>query len=222
MLRLNLSTRPFYNERAVTVAIAGVVLLTAALTTFNVAQILSLNSRNREVVAQAAESESKAKELRSQAQATRQAMNTEEVSEVQAEAREANLLIDRRVFSWTDLFNRFEETLPADVRILAVAPQVDREGRMLVAITAVARGQEDRDLFIERLESTGTFSGVIPRNDETLEDGTLRTIIQGYYTQTARQAATVSSPPASDSNEAAGNQSPANATGAAPVERGSQ
>ena len=46
----------------------------------------------------------------------------------QAAAREANQLIDRRAFSWTDLFNRFEETLPADVRIVAVTPQVDTRG----------------------------------------------------------------------------------------------
>jgi hypothetical protein len=217
MLRLNLSTRPFYNERVVTVGIAIIAVLTAALTMFNVLQILSLNSRNNEFVAQAAAAERRAAELRSQAEATRQAMVREQVSAVQEEAREANLLIDRRVFSWTDLFNRFEDTLPADVRILAVAPQVDNQGRMLVAVSVVSRTQEDRNEFIDSLEETGAFAGVISRNDETLDDGTLRSVIQGYYSPATRAA--VSPTPTSDS-DGAGNASPSNATPAAPADRG--
>jgi hypothetical protein len=208
MLRLNLSTRPFYNERGVMVGLGVVVLLTAALTTFNVAQILSLNSRNSELVARVQAAEAKAADLRAQAQAIRQTMNREEVTEVQADAREANRLIERRVFSWTDLFNRFEETVPPDVRVLAVAPQVDNSGRMLVAITVIARRSEDRDLFIERLEDTGAFTGVLPRADAALEDGTLRSVLQGYYVQTAPGEAAVSSPAASDSSGEAGNTSP--------------
>jgi hypothetical protein len=221
MLRLNLSTRPFYNERAVSVGIAVVAALTAALTMFNGLQIVSLNTRNGEFAAQAAAAERRAAELRSQAQATRQAMVSEQVSEVQEEAREANLLIDRRVFSWTDLFNRFEDTLPADVRILAVAPQVDIQGRMLVAINVVSRTQEARNEFIESLEETGAFFGVISRNDLAQDDGTLRSVIQGYYSQAARTAA-VSSAPASDSNVAGGNASPSTATPPQPPDRGSR
>lgn len=222
MLRLNLSTRPFYNERVVSVGIAIIAVLTAALTTFNVLQIVSLNRRNSELAAQAAASETRAAELRSQALSIRQAMVREQVSEVQKEAREANTLIDRRVFSWTDLFNRFEETLPPDVRILAVAPQVDTQGRMLVAINSVSRRKEDRDRFIERLEETGAFSGVLSRTDETLEDGTLRSVIQGYYAQPARTAAASSAPATSDSGSAGGNASPTNTTPPAPPARGAQ
>jgi hypothetical protein len=181
MLRLNLATRPFYNDRVITAGIVVVAVLTALLTAFNIVEIASLNNLNRELVAQAAEAEAKAADLRALAAKTRQAMNQDEVSAVQLEARTANMLIDRRVFSWTDLFNRFEETLPDDVRILAVAPQVDQDGRMLVAMTVVARSQKGRDEFIERLEGTGAFWGTLPRADAVQDDGTLRSTIQGYY-----------------------------------------
>jgi hypothetical protein len=212
MLRTNLATRPFYNERTVVAAIGLVAFLTAALAAFNVAQILSLTSRNSEFVSRAEAAEAKAADLHEQARKTQQALNREDVDAVQAAAREANELIDRRAFSWTMLFNQFEETLPADVRIVAVAPQIDRDGRMLVAVTVIARQDEDLDSFIDRLKSTGAFSASIVRQDETLDDGTTRAVLQGYYAPVLPPAQAASSPPASDSSRAGGNQSPVNAT----------
>ena len=209
MLRTNLSTRPFYNDRAVKAVIALLVLVTGLLTAFNAAQALSLNQRNRDLVVSVGEAESKARDLRAQAQAVRQALGREELQAVQKDAREANLLIDRRTFSWTDLFNRFEETLPGDVRIVAVTPQVDREGRMLVAVSVVSRRADNLLLFCERMEATGAFKDFQPRQQETLDDGTMRSVLQGYYNQSDFHPPAVPSPPASDSGEAADNQSPA-------------
>ncbi len=216
MLRTNLSTRPFYNERAVRAVIGVLVLLTAALTAFNAAELLTLNSRNSEFVGRAEASEAKAAELREQARQTQQSLNRAEVEAVQAAAREANMLIERRAFSWTDLFNRFEETLPPDVRIVAVTPQMDNHGRMLVAVTIISRKAGDFETFIDRLQATGAFAAVLERQGETLEDGTLRSVLQGYYTQSRHPEAAVSSPPASDSSTAPGNQSPGKATPPAP------
>ena len=208
MVRTNLSTRPFYNERAVRVGIVVAVVLTAALTAFNAAEILSLNSRNSELVARAEAAEAKAADLRAQAQVTQKSVNVKDVNAVSAAAREANELIDRRAFSWTDLFNRFEETLPAEVRIVSVTPQVDTQGRMLVAVTVISRNGEATEAFQDRLEDTGAFKDVIPRQDEAMEDGTYRSVIQGYYLQSGKPPATVSPPPASDSVEGKENGTP--------------
>jgi hypothetical protein len=208
MLRTNLATKPFYNERAVRTGLAVVVLFATALTAFNAAQILSLTRRNTEFSKQAAADEARALELKAQATKVLQSLDKEEVAAVQAAAREANILIDRRAFSWTDLFNRFEETLPDDVRIVAVQPQIDDNGRMLVATSVEARRAEDIYLFIERLEATGAFNGSIPRQTDVREDGLLHSILQGYYVQRAA----IEKPPASDPVGGAANASPSNAT----------
>jgi hypothetical protein len=197
MLRTNLATRPFYNDRAVRAGIAAAVAAIALLTAFNAARILTLNQRNNELATRVASAEGRARSLRDQAAATRKTLDQKEVSTVQAAAREANLLIERRAFSWTDLFNRFEETLPADVRIAAVQPQLDEQGRMLVAVTVISRRVEDLDRFIEQLEHTQAFRGVLSRLEVSEEDGTLRSVIQGYYGPAAQ--ATVGPAPASDS-----------------------
>lgn len=219
MLRTNLASRPDYNERAVRVGIGAGVVLVAALTAFNAAEILTLTQKNDELSSRASAAESRARGLREQAASTRKTLDQGDVTIVQAAAREANLLIERRAFSWTDLFNRFEETLPANVRIAAVQPQIDDQGRMLVAVTVVSKRVEDLDAFIEELEKTGAFRGVLSRQDVTEEDGGLRSVLQGYYGPDS--AATAAPTPAASESSGAKvtNQTPA-APKPAPAGRG--
>jgi hypothetical protein len=217
MLRTNLATRPFYNDRSVRLGVAVAAVLIAALTGFNVLQVLSLNARNGEMTVRAQRAEADAATFRQQARAITQAMDKAEVSAVQEAAHEANLLIDRRAFSWTELFNRFESTLPADVRISAVEPQTDREGRLVLNVSVISRRVEDLHAFMDQLEGAGGLTDVISRQDDRLEDGTQRSVIQGYYDARAGTPAEAASA-ASDPSKAAGNASPAapNASPAAP------
>jgi Tfp pilus assembly protein PilN len=207
MLRTNLATRPFYNDRAVRLGLAAAAVLIAALSGFNVLQVLSLNARNGEMTVRAQQAEAETAKFRQQARAITQAMDKAEVTAVQEASHEANLLIERRAFSWTELFNRFESTLPADVRISAVEPQSDREGRLVLNVSVISRRVEDLHAFMDQLEGAGGLSDVISRQDDRLEDGTQRSVIQGYYDAKAGKAADSSSP-ASDPNETAGNASP--------------
>ncbi|HQZ39511.1 MAG TPA: hypothetical protein PLH72_10775 [Vicinamibacterales bacterium] len=181
MPRANLSTRPFYNERPVRAVLGLVAAAVIALTVFNAVQVLRLRSRGAEVQGQAEAAERDAAGLRTEAAQTRRTINREQLAAVQTAALEANQLIDRRAFSWTDLFNRFERTLPPEVRIASVTPQVDQAGRFLVAVTVVSRRVEDLDGFIDALEQTGAFREVLSRQEEAQDDGTLRSVIQGYY-----------------------------------------
>jgi hypothetical protein len=202
MLHSNLSTRPFYNDRAVRAAIAGVALVAFGLTAFNLGRIWWLRSEGGDLRQRSEQNESLARDLRDKARVIRQSLNRQELAVVQAAAREANQLIDRRAFSWTDLFDRFEHTLPADVRLMAVQPQVDEDGRMLVAMTVVSRRVEDLDAFIDALEKTGAFREVLTRQEEAEDDGTRRSVLQGYYGPTSAtkpSASTAAVPPAATS-----------------------
>jgi len=217
MLRTNLASRPFYNERAIRIALASAVVIVGALTAFNVAQILTLSTKNTELAGRVSSAEARSRSLRDQANAVRKTVDQGDIAAVQAASREANLLIERRAFSWTDLFNRFEETLPANVRISAVQPQIDDQGRMLVAVTVMSKRVEDLDAFIEELERTRAFRGVLSRQEVTEEDGGLRSVIQGYYgpdatAADAKPAAETDSKPAAETEAnpaAAGNKAPA-------------
>jgi hypothetical protein len=206
MVRANLSTRPFYNDRLVRLVLAFITLLAVGLTAFNVLQIVGLRSRGAEVRSQADDAEQEANRLGAEARRIRQTINRDQLAAVQVAAQEANQLIDRRAFSWTDLFNRFEATLPGEARIAAVTPQVGTDGRMVVSVTVVSRRVEDLDRFIEALEKTGAFQSVLSREEEAQDDGTLRSVIQGYYKVAAPPPATsaaAAEPPAPPPAQAA-------------------
>lgn len=219
MLHTNLATRPFYNQRALRVAIAIVALVALGLSLYNAARIVSLTARNTELAGRAAAAETRAQELANQSRGIRESLNRADVTATEAAAREANLLIDRRAFSWTALFNRFEETLPGDVRITAVQPQIDRSGRFVLAISVVARSVEAVDTFINELEKDGTFRNTLPVSEALQQDDTFRSVLQTFYTAAATTPDAASEPVGSD---AAGTTGPGPVAAAAEVNGGAR
>lgn len=188
MPRTNLATRPFYNVRAVHAMLGLAALAVLALTLYNVVQLVRLTSSQRTLGAQAAASEDQAQRLRTEAARIRTQIDQKELEAVAAAAREANGIIDRRAFSWTELFARLEATLPAQVRITTVQPRVER-GVTKIGLVVEARRAEDVQAFIEALEATGAFRDVILLEAQAQEDDLLAAAIEGAYQPGGMQAA---------------------------------
>jgi hypothetical protein len=195
MLRVNVATRPFYNERGVhlLLALAGVALL--AVTAFNASSLVRLSGREAELRARISKEEQRASALRQQATRLRASIRQDELAVVLAAAREASGLIDERTFSWTELFNHLEATLPADVMLTAVRPAV-AEGVVTVTLGVVGRRVDPIDEFMTRLEETGAFREVLSRDEQALESGDFAAAIVARYVP--RQASTAPSASAAE------------------------
>ncbi len=181
MLRGNLATRPFYNERAVHAWLLAAALVIAAATVFNVTRVLRYSRSDTRLATQASNNEARAADLRRQAARLRTAVDPKALDVKATDARLANELIDRRTFSWTELFNRFETTLPDDVRIAAVRPQVDKERNISLRIHVFARGVEDVNAFIENLEKTGAFARILSRDERLNDKGEFEADLDATY-----------------------------------------
>jgi Tfp pilus assembly protein PilN len=185
MIRTNLSTRPFYNERAVSLWLLLFLVVVVAATIFNTSRVLRYSRSDTELGTSAAQDEARAKELRAAAAKTRGSVDTKQIEVASNDARQANDLIDRRTFSWTELFNVFEKTLPDDVRITAVRPKIDR-GQFGLTITVVARGVEDLNLFMNNMEKSGAFDRVGSALQERVnEQGQLQASVDAVYKPSA-------------------------------------
>ena len=188
MLRTNLSTRPFYNIRAVKAVLGAFAALVILLTMFNVIRLLQLAGSQRSLGARAVQAQTEATRLRSDAARVRSQVDGKELEVVSIAAREANTIIDMRSFSWSDLLAQFEVTLPESVRITAVQPRVDKDGRFIVGMRVEARQIGDLEKFLEALETTGAFHNVLPSDEQATSDGMLEAVIEAVYTQQASPA----------------------------------
>lgn len=188
MLRTNLSTRPFYNERAVHFALgiaAAIVLLLTAITVY---EMVKLSRQNTELSSRINRDRGEAERLTREAERIRRGIDQDELQVVVAAAREANSLIDQRTFSWTAFFNRIEDTMPPDVMLTGVQPAPSDEG-MRVNMTVLARRPVDVDEFMEKLEATGAFENVLNRIEEEIESGLTRMVVEALYVPVTDEAA---------------------------------
>jgi len=180
MLRANLATRPFYNERAVHVLIAFGAAIVLAITALNVSRIVTLSRHNTELSARVNSDRAEAERLTSEAARIRRTINKDELALIVDAAQEANALIDQRTFSWTELFNLIESTLPPDVMLTAVRPSF-KDGVTRVAMSVLARQAVDLEEFMNKLEATGAFTDVFLPSSDPTDDGLYRGLIQSVY-----------------------------------------
>ena len=181
MIRTNLSTRPFYNERAVRLwllAIAGLVVIASV---FNVSRVIRYSRSDTQLATEASQNESRAAELRTSAVRLRATVDSKQIDVASVDAHQANDLIDRRTFSWTELLNLFERTLPDTVRITAVRPKLDPKRGIVLTINVVARNVEDVSELMDKLEATGVFKDLLTPEEHVDEQGQLEAALETTY-----------------------------------------
>jgi Tfp pilus assembly protein PilN len=181
VLRTNLSTRPFYNDRGVHIAVAIAAVLISALTVWNIVRVVTLSRQNTELTTRVNRDRAEADQLTKMAGEIRGKIDRDELQRVVESAREANALIDERTFSWTAFFNRLESTMPPDVMLTSVRPSI-QDGQTRVTMTVLGRRAEDVDEFIEKLEAIGAFENVVPSQQDRTDQGLYRVVIESVYT----------------------------------------
>ena len=181
MVRVNLATRPFYNERLVTFIIAIVGVIALGVAAFSVQQIVSLSSKRTELRGRIEQANAATNRANVQAAEIRKSIDQRKLKGLAVNAALANRLIDERTFSWTVFFGLIGKTLPDDVRIDSVAPSIDERDGVIVLMTVVSKRTDDLAQFIARLQATGAFYDVFPQQEDATDDGNRRTTVIAHY-----------------------------------------
>jgi hypothetical protein len=180
MLKGNLATRPFYNERLVNGLLILAALGALALSAYAASRVVDLWGERSRVVALQQAAEDEAARVSQTAAAESQRVNQTALRMLGASTREANALIDERTFSWTVFFSLIERTLPLDVRLVAVAPRVERGVTRIIMIVNAKR-PSDLAAFLEALQATGSFYDLLPTDQQQNEDGTFSATVATSY-----------------------------------------
>ena len=193
MLRTNLATRPFYNERLARMALGVAAALALAVLAAGVVRLVDLARLNGELMARTDRAVRATADLSARAAEAQRAATPRDLGVLAEATREANTLITQRVFSWTDFFNRIETTLPPDVMVTEVRPEIE-PGTVDVAMGVLGRNLESISRFVTSLETSGAFVGVLNRQVELTEDGMYRAVLRGRYLGSAASLDTGGTP----------------------------
>jgi hypothetical protein len=180
MLKGNLSTRPFYNERLVSLVLALIAVAGLGLAAYNATELRALSARRGELKAASDAATSEATAFNERADAVRTSLNASRLSALTVSTHEANQLIDQRTFSWTAFFDYVEKTIPMDAYLVDVAPRLEK-GTFLVRMTIVSKSLDQIEAFGDALEKTGAFYDVLPTTWRPNDDGTLTSVMETAY-----------------------------------------
>jgi Tfp pilus assembly protein PilN len=180
MLKGNLSTRPFYNDRIVSLAIGLAALVVVALTLINLTQLVTLSASRAAARERLQTHEQEAARIAAEAAALQGRIDRPTLVRLASSTREANRLIDERTFSWTGLLALLEDTLPPDVRLTAISPRAE-SGVFRVSMAIVARDLDNITEFVDALTDTGRFYDVAPTEQRLSDDGSYRAVIQAAH-----------------------------------------
>jgi Tfp pilus assembly protein PilN len=169
---LNLARHPFRNERLPTLLLSlGCVVLLAISVRHAFAIRDLLPERTAAIDGEVVKVEEEAARLRREAEELRRRSASKED---RSEWAAVGQLVDRRAFSWTTLLACLEETVPADVRLLSIAPSGE-SGRVELTLRAVGRTVEDGlgflDALLARDEFQEPFLTSVAERDEGVEFG---------------------------------------------------
>lgn len=181
MLRTNLSTRPFYNERAVHVAVAAVALVVLLITAWQISRIVGLSREKTDLQTAIQRDRTEMDQRARDAAQIRRGLDQRELAVVSNAAKEANDLIDQRTFSWTQLFNQLESTLPDDVMLTSIHPEF-KDNVTTIKVDLQGKRSEDIDTFWDRLEKTGSFRDIDWSNVTVTEEGLRKVQMKAIYT----------------------------------------
>jgi Tfp pilus assembly protein PilN len=165
-LHLNLASRPFRDYRPLYAVVVVVSLLIAFLMLNNIDTYYrdwreTTNTRDEiaRIVAQA-EQERRRGEL------AQKQIGAIDLTTLDRQAKFVNAHLAERAFSWSELLERLESTLPRDVRITSIAPTFSNDGTVQLTLQAEAKESDGMLETITRFQSSAWFAKPFPSSEQ--------------------------------------------------------
>jgi Tfp pilus assembly protein PilN len=163
---LNLSTRPFPAYRAATVGLTAVLVVLIGVSVWQAVSYAHYTKLAAQIRAQehTARAESDALTVKSQQLETK--LDTPNAKAKLTEIGYLNKLIQRKGFSWTQVFSVLEQMIPEGVHLTSLRPEIGENGKMILHIDVRGKNIVDVSDFIDLLEKSALFENVVPHFEE--------------------------------------------------------
>ncbi len=169
IIRSNLASVPIKNY---SLYLLGCILLGVVVilfTLWNAGSLKNAYSTSTELRQTISSQQKQLRNLETQAKSLQSGIALIKTSSFVAETEFMNNAIKRRTFSWTALFDHFEEVLPPTVKLISIFPTVSEEN---IAINLELAGRSLADMLelVRLLERDPAFAQVVLKGENTGDD----------------------------------------------------
>jgi Tfp pilus assembly protein PilN len=173
-IHINLAARPFRDYRPVYAVVVLTALLTAFLALNNIDTFLRYRTETKTTRANIAKLEEDITSEQRRAETVTQRLRGVDIKLLASQTEFANEQLAERAFSWSELLDRLERILPADVRLQSVVPNFGKDGTVHLSMTCATKTGEGLTNTINRFNGDHQFTNAFPATETHLETGDYR------------------------------------------------
>jgi type IV pilus assembly protein PilN len=219
-ININLASNPYEAAREyarrMTMFLAALVLVTVGL----VGYILHQRGTTRDVDQQISQTRQEIASLDDEKAQAQAILNQPQNREVADQSAFLNNLFARKALSWTRVFAQMEKLMPANIHVVSMKPEFNRENQLVLHVVVATPSREKAVELVKRMEESPHFRSPQVVAENALGEGpagpgggNIQFEIAAVYVPFADDNdATPDEAPA----KKAGSKSAANTTGAAP------
>lgn len=186
-LHLNLASRPYRDYRPLYAVVVASSLLIAFLMLNNIETYYTYVSDTRSTRAKIDSLTRETAAEKERAATAEQQLRTADLGRLDSEARFINARLAERAFSWSELLERLEQVLPADVRVRTITPTFEKNGTVHLELAFDAKEAGGMLESITRFQKDRSFANAFPHQEsEGAEGGYLFTLGVDYRPTVAR------------------------------------
>jgi Tfp pilus assembly protein PilN len=165
-LHLNLASRPFRDYRPLYAVVVVVSLLIAFLMLNNIDTYYRYVRETTNTRDEIARIVAQAEQERRRGELAQKQIAAIDLATLDMQAKFVNAHLAERAFSWSELLDRLETTLPRDVRVTSIAPNFADDGLVQLALRAEAKESDGMLETITRFQSSPWFTKPFPDSEQ--------------------------------------------------------
>jgi Tfp pilus assembly protein PilN len=180
-IHLNLAAKPYRDYRPVYLTVAAMGLVTLVLLAYNVVTGYEYLIETKQTRAEIASIENETAGERKLAAELDERIDLIDLRTLDRRSRFINAQIKERAFSFSQLLDDLERTLPHDVKLTDLNPVFDDQGGIRLALSCLARKRDGMTDLLNRLYEDPKFEKAFPRSERIETDGSFRFNIEVEY-----------------------------------------
>jgi hypothetical protein len=183
-IHLNLAARPYRDYKPVYAVVVVASLLIAFMMLNNIDTYYRYVRDTRNTRDEIAAIDAQVRQEKSRSEVATRQIGTIDLNALSKQSRFVNAQLAERAFSWSELLDRLESVLPANVRITNVAPQFADNGLVHLNLSCEGKMPDSMLSTITRFQRDAHFANPFPTGQDAMQGGGFHFLIGVDYRPT--------------------------------------